>query len=103
MCRVRRRKSATLRKEVDQQIKDAGMPKCRADRRGRIAAPSPANAVSVKALRLGHCDINTQHIPSAHNGLSRWLNKIGLGKLPGDFSLRLVDASGKSHWPVHWR
>lgn len=23
------------------------------------------------------------------NGLSRWLNKIGLGKLPGDFSFRL--------------
>ena len=23
------------------------------------------------------------------NGLSRWLNNIGLGKLPGDFSFRL--------------
>lgn len=23
------------------------------------------------------------------NGLSRWLNKIGLGKLPADFSFRL--------------
>jgi hypothetical protein len=87
---------------VDQQIKDGGMPKGQADRRGRIAAPSPADVVSVKAMRLEHCDVNTQHIHRAHNGLSRWLNKIGLGKLPGDFSFCWARGSGTSHWPVSW-